>query len=123
MAETVFHTDGAVNITNARAVLGGKTYAMSNISSVTMVKKKVNIVLVAILGIIALASLGMLGSSPITTILVIAVCAGLIYLLVRPAYGVVLGSASGESEALVSRDRVYIEKIVNAMNEAIIHRG
>lgn len=43
--------------------------------------------------------------------------------LSKPSYIVRLGSASGEADALISKDREYIQKIVNALNEAIIKRG
>jgi hypothetical protein len=41
----------------------------------------------------------------------------------HPSYGVRIGSASGESNVLVSKDKGYIETIVNAMNDAIAKRG
>lgn len=104
--ETIFYStaDNAVRITNTRAILGGKTYAMSNITSVSIVQKKINIVLVVILVLVGLSSLTLIGHSLLASLVILAVCAGLIYLLVRPSYAVHLGSASGESEALVSRN-------------------
>jgi hypothetical protein len=50
---------------------------------------------------------------------------GGITLMVRakPTYVVRIGSASGEANALASKDRDHIQKIVDAMNEAIIKRG
>lgn len=123
--ETIFYStaDNAVRITNTRAILGGKTYAMSNITSVSIVQKKINIVLVVILVLVGLSSLTLIGHSLLASLVILAVCAGLIYLLVRPSYAVHLGSASGESEALVSRNRAQVEQIASAMNEAIVHRG
>lgn len=123
--ERVFYStaDNSVRITNTRAIIGGKTYAMSNITSVTIVQKKINIVLVVILALIGLASLFFIGQSPIVTLVIVAACAGLIFLLVRPSYAMRLGSASGESEALVSRNKPQVEQITSAMNEAIVHRG
>ena len=41
----------------------------------------------------------------------------------RPKFIVQIGSASGETKALESEDEAHIRKIVNAMNEAIIHKG
>ncbi|HLZ60106.1 MAG TPA: DUF6232 family protein [Ktedonosporobacter sp.] len=123
MAEQVFFSENGVNITNARAVVGGKTYAMSNITSVTMAKKKINIFLLVVLGLIGLGSLSVIGQSPIVALVILAICAALIYFLVKPSYRVILGSASGEAEALVSSNRTQIERIVSAMNDAIIKRG
>lgn len=125
VGEKIFYStpDNAVRITNSRAIIGGKTYAMSNITSVYVAQKKINIVLVVILAIIGLGSLALIGQSPIVTIVILLVCALCIYFLVRPAYAMKLGSASGEAEALVSRNKGQIEQIANAMNDAIVHRG
>ncbi len=35
---------------------------------------------------------------------------------------VILMSASGESKALTSNDKTYIDRVVNALNEAIVAR-
>jgi len=41
----------------------------------------------------------------------------------EPDYHLRISSAAGESSALSSKDKKYIEKVVRAINEAIIHRG
>jgi len=41
----------------------------------------------------------------------------------KPTYSVRLTSASGESEAYSSGDKDFVGKIVNAINDAIVHRG
>jgi hypothetical protein len=41
----------------------------------------------------------------------------------RDKHTIMLNSASGESQALTSTDKEYIQSIINALNEAIIHRG
>jgi len=46
-----------------------------------------------------------------------------IAVMTKPSYVVRIGSASGEANALVSKDRAFVGKIVNAMNEAIVKRG
>nr|HET6902852.1 DUF6232 family protein [Ktedonobacteraceae bacterium] len=123
MSEMPILTVGEVTVTKTRAVFGGKTYAMTNISSVTIAKKKINIVLVVIVGLIGLGCLGALASSPIAGLIGLIIVAGLIYLLVKPSYGVLITSAGGESQAYTSSNRVLIERIVSAVNEAIINRG
>lgn len=45
------------------------------------------------------------------------------FILNKPKYSVVLSSASGEAEALTSKDSDFISRIVKALNEAIIARG
>lgn len=142
--EVVYYSDGAIQITNARAVLGGKTYAMANITSVMMGKIPANrtagmvAILIGLLiascavcpAFIALDSsgseaagswiasvgLGLLGVLVLGSGIVLAVIA-------KPRYVVKLGSASGEMNALASHDQEYIQEIVSALNEAIIRRG
>jgi hypothetical protein len=41
----------------------------------------------------------------------------------QPTFFVRIGSASGESDALSSKNDAEIQEIVNALNEAIIKRG
>jgi hypothetical protein len=41
----------------------------------------------------------------------------------KPEYVVLLHSASGEQEALTSKDHTFVSKVVNALNQAIVSRG
>jgi len=128
--ETTYYQDGAITISNSRAVLGAKTYAMVNITSVTMGEKPANRtpgIVLALIGLAIAACAGSMGSDSASGGIVIGILAiiGGIALaaLVKPSYVVRIGSAGGESDALISKDREYIQKIVNAVNEAIIKRG
>ena len=129
MSEVNYYQDGTVTITNARAVLGGKTYAMSNITSVAMGAKPANVqpgIVVALIGLaIAACSLSAGNSGAVGVIFGILVLVGGIALAVmaKASYIVRIGSASGETDGLVSNDTEYVQKIVNAVNEAIIKRG
>lgn len=42
---------------------------------------------------------------------------------IKNQYAVRISTNAGEVNSIVSKDRDYIQKIVNALNEAIIHRG
>jgi hypothetical protein len=149
--ETIYYQDESIIITNARAVLGSKTYAMANITSVSMgvipANRMPGIVLAAIGGLStlccgcsALAPLSTLGYSNngdssgiignavfagIGAIIGLLFVAGGIALAImsKPTYVVKIGSASGEANALTSQNKSYIAGIVTAMNEAIIKRG
>ena len=117
--ETTLYQDGDILVTKQRAVLGGKTFAMSNITSVSMGVVPANtgiawvLIIVGVLG--ALCSYGL-------TLIVVAIG---VYMLInaKPTYIVRLGSAAGEVDGLASRNREHIQQIVNALNEAIIRRG
>jgi hypothetical protein len=62
---------------------------------------------------------------------VTAVVAGLVTLAIaivwgvlqRTEYIVVLNTSSGESQAFKSNSRPYVEAIINALNQSIVHRG
>lgn len=127
--ETVYFTDGRVTITNARAIIGEKTYAMINITSVSMGEippnKSLGIALILV-GVLGAVCVSMVGESWIGAgVWALIVVGGGIWALTvpKPKYVVRIGSASGEKNALVSPNREYIQKIVLALNEAIIKRG
>lgn len=152
MQETVFHQDEGILITNTRAVLGAKTYSMANITSVSthfapanrmpgIIVAIVGGLLTACCGFLAIFPLIMLGSQDYSgdtsgvfgsiATLVVGAVIGLLILaggvalvvLSKPTYAIRIGSASGEANALASKNKEYIDRIVAAMNEAIIKRG
>jgi hypothetical protein len=128
MSEVSYYQDESVTVTNARAVLSGSTYAMSNITSVSMGKTPANRmagIVIAVLGFIGGVFVGAISEQLLFTLLGFLALFGGIALAVmaKPSYIVRIGSASGEAEGLVSKDKDYIMKIIKAMNEAIIKRG
>ncbi len=127
--ETAVYQDKNIHVTNLRAMLQGKTYAMANVTSVSMFtqygNKAPGVILAVLGGLILLAALpgsemrGCFGGLGLVMLVIgIAVAAA-----AKNIYWVRIGSASGETNALSSRDRDYIWGIVNAMNEAIVRRG
>ena len=129
-AEAVIFKKGTVRITNMRAIIGNKTYVMSNVTSVSVAKQKPNyallIIIVPLLVGGLFATFGGLSQQDLNVGLAgIAALALGIWMLrsARTKYIVKIGSASGESNALRSQDEGYIREIVKAMNEAIVRRG
>ncbi|HKO01646.1 MAG TPA: DUF6232 family protein [Thermoanaerobaculia bacterium] len=127
--EVSVYQDSTIAITNLRAMLQGKTYAMANITSVSMFTQyasKLPGVVIAVLGglivLIGLPSTQMRGCFMIFGVVLLLAGIG-VYRAAQNMYFVRIGSASGETNALQSRDHEYIQKIVNAMNEAIVRRG
>jgi hypothetical protein len=120
-----------IKVTTARAILGGKTYAMSNITSVRMAKASA-IAIFPVLGI-AIGAILMLGGfatirdlgRPLLFVLGLAFVAGGLLSLIRaePTYHVRTGSPSGEADVMSSKDQATIQTIVDAMNNAIVKRG
>ena len=121
-------TDDGVVVTNSRFIfpasrnLPGGTYAMANVASVKRKTNPVSRVGPVVLGVVGLLTL-LPGSDwrPLGAVMVIA--AVLWWILHKPTFTVILSSASGDQEALTSKDGEYIQKVINALNEAIIHRG
>jgi len=130
-SEVTYYEAGSVHVTNTRVVLGSKTYALRNITSVSMAVKQGNVVpgiILIVLGIIIGSCVGIssrsellgLGILIVITIFGAALFAGQ---LRNTRYIVRIGSASGESDALALKDQERVKQIVAAMNQAIIQRG
>jgi hypothetical protein len=126
-AERVFWNDGGVSITNARAVIGGTTYALANITSVRRFDEARNAnVLVAgmlfvALGVGCVAFIDCKTPGFISLLLGAAMC--IAYALTPEKHWVRLGTAGAESNAIWYKDPAYAQRVVDALNQAIIHRG
>lgn len=130
MAEEVaIYQDANIQITSLRAMLHGKTYAMANVTSVSMYTQLADKTLAIVLAIagglwalIGLFSYELRGCSLFFGILMVVIGAA-IAASKKDVYWIRIGSASGETNALRSHDHDYIARVVNAMNEAIVRRG
>ena len=120
MAETVFLNENNVQVTNARFIVTGQTYAMNGVTSVKSVRENPSRTLPIILGILGL--LLTLKGIAFVGILLIGVAIAM-FKLKKARHIVVLNTSGGEVKALNSEDVDYIVRIVNALNESIIHRG
>lgn len=126
--ETVLLDAGnGVRVTNARANLGGRTYAMANVTSVNMTRTLANrglgkgVIFAAVSIVVGCLLEGLYGG---VVVGLLGVALGYwLYKLPKDTYHVFLGSASGEAEALSSTNRDYIQEVVDALNEAIVRRG
>ncbi len=131
MREMKFLEDTGVLITNTRAVLGDKTYALANITSVSKKIVPVNyspVLLMLIVGVL-LGSCGLQSGSQFNAgvgwlgLVIIVAGIALVVITSRPKYAVTIGSSSGEQHALIDNDPERIQRIVDAINNAIIARG
>jgi hypothetical protein len=133
MDEKVFFKEGNVLVTSARFVTGGTTYAMKNITSVMPIKQYQS----KVPGIIACWVFGFFGALMILisliekkfvmAVIAFLVAAGLIKLMRRhlsrfkPTCIVQIRSASGETPVLTTQDEALFERVMQAVNQAIIH--
>ena len=119
--EKIFYQDSEVTVTQDRFVVGSETYAIENISSVSnfeIVKSKNGPSMLMALGAILLVPSGMriLGG--------VLVIIGFLWLFsVKNEYAVRISMNAGEINSVVSKNRDYIQKIVDALHEAVIFRG
>ena len=128
--EKVIYEQGDIRITNLRAIFGAKTYAISNIMSVTK-KERTNLsaflpVVIIVLGIafISFAFFNEVINWIAIGFGVLMVVGGyFVAMLLKTEYFVEIGSASGEEQAYHSKSIVKVTDIVRAINQAIIEQG
>ncbi len=121
--EREFYKNGSIIVTNARFRVGTTTYAMQGVTSVKKHKIDANrlfpiIMMVVGLGMLFLASFGWKIAG-----VVICILAVVIFKAIKDEFVVVLNSSSGESQALKNTDQTYIDNVIDARNNAIVHRG
>lgn len=119
--ETTFYQDTSVIVTQSRFVTQSKTYAMRNISSVHVFEIEKSRVLPILM---ILFGLPFIFSKDIFWIGLILISLGLLIIFsIKNEFAVRISTNAGEVNSIVSKNREFIQKIVNALNEAIIHRG
>lgn len=120
--EKVFHRDSNVTVTQSRFIANGRTYAMRNISSVTISeierskKLPMAILIVGCLMAIFNENVRILG-------VIVAVGSFVWMVMMKNDYAVRISTNAGETNSLTSRHKDYIQKVVNSLNDAIIYRG
>jgi len=120
--EKTFFQYEDVTVTNARFMVASQTFAMNNITSVKASRedpKRLWPIVLIVVGVL----LAVAGSTNMAIGLVIGGAGAAWLLLQKTMYHVMLTTAGGETSALSSKEREYIEKVVQALNEAIVARG
>ena len=137
--EQEYYRSGDVLVTNTRAEMDGRTFAMANITAVSMTPVPNRgagcLVGLAIVGGLFIMLMGFsvtnttnnlfLTNKLFLILLGFAIFVGCLFWQSRlkPTYVVNISSASGESKALQSKDKENIERIVAAITQTIIERG
>ncbi|MCO5949232.1 DUF6232 family protein [Mucilaginibacter flavidus] len=121
MDEKQFYENGEVIVTQSRFIVGSKTYAMRNISSVQIGVIEPNRTLGYILLIIGIV-VALAAENKVFGIIV-AVIAGVFLFTQKTKYSVRIATNSGAMDGLISESKEYIRQIVAALNEAIVHMG
>lgn len=124
MEEQTFLNEQGVTVTNARYIFSIKgqpqTAALSGITAVTTQKVDAKwplVIILALIGLVAFFSGSVLGG------LVFLGSAGALFFLWKAKHIVVTTSASGASKGYQSTDPIFVGRVVEALNNAIISRG
>ena len=120
--DKTFFQDNDVLITQSRIVIFGKTYAMRNISSVSITQESKLFLKISSIIMLIFALSGFFLKEYLIGIIALGI-AVIMLLNSKDEYIVVISSNSGDNNALKSKNRDYIESIIAAINEAIIFRG
>ncbi len=129
MAEevTFYSDDQGVRVTNTRLIVDNTTYAMANIASVARTATEPNytgpLLLIVAGVIIFFAAISGKESGGWLLGVILALAGTLWWRSRKPIYHLRITSASGESNALWSKNKNYVDKVVQAISEAMIHRG
>ena len=131
--ENIFFSQGNIYISNSRISIGGTTYSTANITSVSIKKTPakagcaISLLVIGGIGIITgFSALGNNREMAYSSFLVwgVVIAAGLFWLSrQKPTFHVLLASASGENEALSSKNEELIGQVTDAVNNAIVARG
>ena len=127
LREITILKEGNVKITNQRAIIGAKTYALSKLGSVHVYEDEPTLFLPVFYMLIAAICLALVAISDmddyshfLTNGLYIAIVGFLFFLLSRKTkYSVRVRSSAGEMTIWITNDRDSAERIVIAINKAI----
>lgn len=119
MNEQTFFEYNDVKVTSSRFISGGQTYAMSNVTSVKPYEKKPS----RFWGIVALLIGIVIAINSLVPGLIIAGCAAFYLYSQKTVFHVLLSTSAGETKALVTYQRDYLNKVIAALNDAIVARG
>lgn len=117
---TYFH-DAGVRVTSARFIAGSQTIAMSGITAVRTLRH--GLTSMQLLMLVGGGLLLALAHTATLQTLGAALLAYGLWRWWRPPYSVEITMASGALTVLTDRRRTRIHEIVDAVNDAIIHRA
>ncbi len=120
VAERTMLDDEDAYVSTSHIAIGGKTYATANITSVCASQRPPNRmpwIALLIAGVILLLAHVYISGA------VLAIVSISVLVLLKRDYVVVLGSASGEMQALKSRDSERVNHLVVAIQRATIQPG
>ena len=122
MEERTFFEHEDVKVTNSRFITGGQTYAMHNVTSVKSTKKEPNRTGGMVVFLLGLALAVGSPENPVFGVILIIGAAYYLYQQ-KTTYHIMLTTSGGETSALTTHQPEYLNKVISALNEAIVYRG
>jgi len=124
------YSDIVVSVTTERVIISGTTYALRNITSVKMTdnpaaEEGFPLVLIVVGTLGVFVSFGVFAHDVGSGFIWLVISGGVIAMGIfsrsfKPSYNVTIATSSGEIRALTSKNKDYIAKIVDAINEAVV---
>ena len=127
--ETTILQEGPVKITNRRTIIGTITYQMSQINSVHVTRRRRNVrPLLGIIPGIFFITWSLLDQTAqfmefFNIGIAFIVLSLILVWIAKPTYAVQIGNSSGNDSILRSTDPSFIQRIVDAMNVAMVRKG
>lgn len=123
MGETMFFERRELSVSDARFIVEGQTYPISSVTAAKLEVNKPSRWTAILFGVIGLGAY--LVETPAAIILGFVAMAVAIMMAAskKKEFAVVLDTPSGASQAFTSTNREYVELIVGAINQSILHRG
>ena len=121
MEEKTFYQNGVVRVTQSRFIVGDQTFALRNISSVQVGLIGPNRTLYGI--VVLIGALSLLAEQTRLFGGIVLVIAVIYIFTVKSGFSVRITIHSGETDCLLSKDKKFVEAIVNALNSAIVEIG
>jgi len=131
--ERVFYQDTQTQVTSARVVIGSKTYALANISSVDLQYRGNPPSCIPFAGfvpggILLLAGLLTIASMPVAGLFCLGLGGIITFYCIQaiqksqPYYAAILETNSGTIDALSAKKKEDLEPVVAAITQAIVER-
>jgi hypothetical protein len=125
--EKIFFEYEDVKVTNTRFINGSNTYAMAGVTSIKLREKKPSYNdVVALIALAALILYSAFAGGFKVEIFGIAILTGVLSFWIsrkkRSQYAIILSTSGGETEGLISNQLEYTNRVLGALNEAIIYR-
>ena len=133
--ERSFLNDGGVYVSNTRIIIYGTTYATANVTSVRKHIVPANrgcaliLAIFSALGAVSLLPVAFARNDVGEAWMSFFFCAILLIVAIvwfrslTPTYHLMLATAGGERQGLVSKDEAFVDRVTAAIIDAIVHRG